>query len=491
MSNFNDNKYQQNTILAGLINGAKRQKTYFHNIDNVLNRAIYIMFKNNKNHFKPNIIKQIIVDGACVNKSDNNNSLSLALNYVKLHIDVYGIEVENIMLEFINILIENGACSNNSQKSTSNTLSLAIATKSLKIINRILQIKPGPEPHNKLLYSRFWNSNYYENECTTLTVAIKTGILDIVKLAYRVGALPDNYQSFSNSLTYAVDTKNFDIIRIMYEFDAVPNNSQTYNNTLSHAIQTKDYNIIKIMHLFNAEPDSTNEMGPYASENTLTIAVDTGDIEIIKMALQFGAKTNNTTSEYNTMTHAVMKGNVDIIKEIIVYGGSSCPCSRVSLFHNNIDLADVNTFTTFYQIYIKNINNYDTDMINSILNLIICSGATISEKINNEILEKKQGNLIDYKIICFYVMLLKYNISIPDHLSENNTMIKEIKKNILILKNELKNTMDELIDLSLKRFITKRNLNEMLLCMPICCINIVYDYHFKEIPLKITNWLNF
>lgn len=106
--------------------------------------------------------------------------------------------------------------------------------------------------------------------------------------------------------------------------------------------------------------------------NVLIGAIYSNNLDDVKNAFinfQF-----DISDSANILTHAVLNGNIKIIKYIIKQGMKPNKC------YNNE--SKFNTFTIFYEKYIKNnINCYDANfnLINEIFNLIISCDATIDE----------------------------------------------------------------------------------------------------------------
>ncbi len=114
-------------------------------------------------------------------------------------------------IELIKFMIDQKILPCNDQ-TTENTFSLAIKTNNLTLINQILVT--NPIPYN----SRLQSSGFY-NEPVTLTHAVNTKNIEIIKLALQRGAMPHIFNDYNNriinTLKVALKTLDYDIIRLI------------------------------------------------------------------------------------------------------------------------------------------------------------------------------------------------------------------------------------------------------------------------------------
>jgi len=169
-----------------------------------LNYAISKLFVSDLNKFNLNIIKILLDNGAkpCYYDTGDNDTLSLTIEKGIKYIKKYETEenlAENNILNLIKLLINYGIKSNDEgyyslHKCYQNTFSLIVKSGNLRIINLVLTINPIPD-----------NIDY---KTSTLSFAIKTSNVEIVKLALIHGATTHKY-----SLNYAIETTNPDIVK--------------------------------------------------------------------------------------------------------------------------------------------------------------------------------------------------------------------------------------------------------------------------------------
>lgn len=306
-----------------------------------VNQIIRILKKNIECKLNTYVIKELLHDDICVSNNMINNTLTLTLTYAKMYMECHKKEGENSMISLIQALISIGAKPSNAQNGT-NTLSAAIQTKSLNLIRIIIGLNPLPDNHQ---YGTCVDAN-------TLTHAVNTNIFDVVKIAYNVGALQDL--------------------------------SDTENNTLACAIVTR---------------------------------------------------------------------NTEIIKEIILDGGK-CKYNCIDYEHNR-----------------NNMNN---------INLLLCTGARFYDTYPS----------FTHSISRTEFIRLQSYMFLGNCYALEDIYDTEICTEIGKLRNILKCTMDDLVSEYANRYLKKLEIEDMLPCIPVCCVGIIYSYYHVKQPFKTIDWMD-
>ncbi len=198
-----------------------------NNKTNSLNCAICSTLNTKINKYNLEFIKDLMHNGAktCNYLSGPYDTLSIAINrgmdYIKNSYDKNLAEIQ--VLDLIQTLIDHGVKPNNEKNG--NTFSFIIQTENLKFIELIMKINPLP-------FNNIEKTHQILNlDCSTLTYAVRTKNIAIVKIAIKHGAKPS-----PSTLSYAVKTQNLEIItQIIICNCAVldclhnPGNQYTYN----------------------------------------------------------------------------------------------------------------------------------------------------------------------------------------------------------------------------------------------------------------------
>ncbi len=283
-----------------------------------------------------------------------------------------------------------------------------------------------------------------------------------------------------------------ELLKYMIDQNIKPQNEQTYYNTFSLAIKTSDLIIIKRILETNPVPNNkTLTFQKYDCEPvTLTHAVNTKNIDIINVALQRGATAciiyNQNSHILNTLTAAVKTLDYDIIRRIIINGGKVNHLYEDSNYCVNIQL-----FYVFIEEYVnikifRMNNNHNKDTINKIINIIMCSGAKINEKIFRYITIKCEifsnleytnaetilNNFVKSKLESCYKLL--------NNIDKSNPI--QIK-----LIHELKETMKDIIDPLENRKEIINEIEPTIENIPICLIDIIYQYLHQSL-INMIDW---
>lgn len=336
-----------------------------------LNRTIQIL-KNDKEYiFDLTLIKKFLNRGATPNNNTTNNTLTLALTYAERYIAYHksdGSLAEDCMVSYIQVLINAGAEPSNAQDE-SNTLSTVIRTRSLKLINIIAELNPLPD------------NNQYGNHhaLNTLTLAVNTGMNDIVKIACILGGIPD----------------------------------------LSYKYLCDQYN-------------------------------------------------------KNTLLCAIMTKNIEIVKEIIFVGGKcESNCFYIDDYFHIFQKKNHQCESNYF--YIE--DYFEDDIFVNIINLLLCSGTKIARR-NKKICGVSQ--YVYNKMISYLVLSQTATLHDGTHIS----VCEEIDK----LRHTLKYTMDDLIVCYESRCLKKNDLANILMCIPLYCVDIIYGYS-PDRPFEIIDWM--
>ncbi len=225
------------------------------------------------------------------------------------------------------------------------------------------------KPCNNVINNKNINNDNYEYKLNTLTHATNTHLIEIIKIAYENGAMPDNSQTFTNTLSSAVRSNDLDIVRMLIGYGAQPDVSQTLTNTLTECIKMNNLLLIELLCNNNAKPDVSQ-----TSTNTLTKCVMINNNSLVNLLCNYNALPNVSDTFSNTLTQAVLTFNPMIVKCIIKNGGK--PSNPVHNYYYHYELGKT-TFVCFIKEYLIAPVKIDYNIINEIINLMMCSGALV------------------------------------------------------------------------------------------------------------------
>jgi len=245
-------------------------------------------------------------------------------------------------------------------------------------------------------------------------------------------------------------------------------------------------------HCYHEYVDNNDNRDRYcyngAGNDFITRAIKTKNLETVKVAcqiaVQYDIQPDISETENNSLTNAVLTGDPEIVKEIMMIGGlpnnslykiHCFGCWIMPIYKVNTN----NTFEFLYREYIKNDNSINIHIIEQLIDLIMCSGAILTFKTFMHIVNKEIKNNIDTKIIKYCTHEYRSAISgfeqlITRCLSENKD-----------LQIELKSTADALIKKS-KQTDRRHEIENIIISIPICCIDIIFEYQHDS-RLQIIN----
>ncbi len=238
--------------LSGMIirNGNHKSNTLNYTIKKMLNKGT---------EFYPVLITELFKHGAKICNYAKNNTLCLTIECAKQKI----VQEKHKSIEFIMqtvslllLLIKNGA-----KAYKKNMFSVAIieSEQNLEIIVWIISTDMIPSlssiirhggnktflPHLvKLLINHGIKSN--EGNDNIFSCAIQSKNIELINIIGNVGCKPHNPELLSNknfdktvSLTHAVNTHNIEIVKLAFKYGSLPDNSNISYNTLIHALGTQ------------------------------------------------------------------------------------------------------------------------------------------------------------------------------------------------------------------------------------------------------------
>jgi hypothetical protein len=190
--------------------------------NHTLNRTIATILSSDVKQNSYEIIKNLFDCGATICNTENKyNTLSLFLNRCIDHVNG---NITDILIEIFDLLIYHGAKPNNS-KSDLNTFSLAMMTKNIKIIQTVAKMKAVPNNTCNIVgtwavgHWAAWPLIFYDQYPPTLSCAVETKQIEIIKLAHEHSALPEStsivssYGEIPNTLVHAILTGDPEIVK--------------------------------------------------------------------------------------------------------------------------------------------------------------------------------------------------------------------------------------------------------------------------------------
>lgn len=168
----------------------------------------------------------------------------------------------------------------------------------------------------------------------------------------------------------------------------------------------------------------------------ITRAIKTKNLETVKIACQIALRyyiePDTSETSKNALTNAVLTGDPEIVKEIMIIGGLP---NNILFWCNDDDYGNINnvngnsnnTFETMHREYIINNNHKNnTHIIEELIDLIMCSGASLSYMTFFQICLKENKNHIDLKIINYCAW--KFKSFVPYDI-KNTIITEKTKKN--------------------------------------------------------------
>ncbi len=195
------------------------------------------------------LLKQLLSDNMInFNKKNTKNILFKVINTMLAHFEY------KFNIEFIELLIDHGANMDNILsfifKKYDRFVSKNKSFYEIKIFELI-----------QLLINKGANSCNQHNEKNTYSLSIKTKNLNIINLLRKNNCKPNNSDNYSiNSLTEAVLTNDIEIVKISYLNQACENKTISKNNTLINAIYLFNVEIIKLIMINGGTHNEYNFM---------------------------------------------------------------------------------------------------------------------------------------------------------------------------------------------------------------------------------------
>ena len=186
------------------------QKINHKSKKNTLNYAICTFLSKTESKFNLEYLAFLIhfikASGGKICSKDQYNTLTLTIKCSKQYIlnAKDKILAEKNILELLHLLILNGAEPSGAQDFKSNTLTAAIETGNLKIVQVIAESNPLPDNGNKNYHCNGMSDKRYTDNLNTLTYAVNTNNLKIIKIAIKCGATPHNGLGWCNTVVQAI-----------------------------------------------------------------------------------------------------------------------------------------------------------------------------------------------------------------------------------------------------------------------------------------------
>jgi len=301
------------------------------------------------------------------------------------------------------------------------------------------------------------------------------------------GAIINKSNTRKNTINYAirvlldkpVDEFNTKFIEVLFDAGATICNVYSNKSTLeiilngmneyikkAKTINKSDMAIKNIIKLLILIISQGGMLRYYMVFRNLTDRQSGTGLEIIKMLYEHNIFPN-LIKYGNALSGAVTSKNPEIIYEIIMRGEKPD-----NTYHSYS--WQYSTFDAFYD------NMYDCDDIkifNHIINLLMCSGAIIHDYVVDKF--KSESNSYNKKKIeCCYNLLQLKKIQTDEELQDKNELKKELIK-----------TMKELME----GRVPKINIVEQIdigtqICIPVPCIEMIYDYQRPVSLVQFIDW---
>jgi hypothetical protein len=361
---------------------------------NTFNFAIHCTLNNNPNNFDLGIFDDLIKAGAKICNTNINNSLSYVLKYAQQYILSGENIAENNIINLLKFLIANGARPSNVQNNSSNTLSSAINTENLKIIKIIIETNPKPD-----------------NETWTL--------------------------SSLNTLTYAVTTNNLEIVNIAIKCDALPQNTDNSNNTLVCAIQTKNPEILREIIMVGGNPNNF-EWGMFEKST-------------FRCFYELYCDDNESDTQANMIIYSTM---IDLLM-----------CSNAQIFDS---------------IYRMIINKPKKTVIE--LKLLDCYELELYAGYNY-VIKKSEKTSLDLKTLNYYESLVILAQK------RNDSLYADMERKKKSLVKTLQDTMNDLILRATGEFHDRKQiLRKLFISTPVQCVDMIYEYQHTIPKFNVIDW---
>ena len=92
----------------------------------------------------------------------------------------------------------------------------------------------------------------------------------------------------------------------------------------------------------------------------------------------------------------------------------------------------------------------------------------------NHIHSKKHKDSIERRILNYVFLTNQYY-----------RKYKENDSDTIKIKEHLKNKIKELSEEDSNRYVQKKNIADMIICLPTCCTDLIYEYQYVKSSLKL------
>lgn len=281
---------------------------------------------------------------------------------------------------------------------------------------------------------------------------IEKNMCELVKILIQNGVPVSLKQDSTNTLSCAFRSKNQGIIDMIIGMQSLPDNRGSKEYPRYYNYNTHTINL--------ALNDSTIK-----NHNTLTTAVNTKNVYLVELALSCGAEPDIANSENNTLAHAIKVADLGIIRLILLHGGRT-GCNEL--------------LSIFIELFIMQKICRDMEKINQILDLILCSNHYFS-----------YGNTKERSRSSFYIdtTVLNFHPYLADCWELLNQDSPYLNKEITIKR--LKSVMDGLLDKKSDKSNKVNVIENIIMSMPTCCIEIIYEYQYIEPKIDYIDWTQY
>ena len=373
--------------------------------------------------------------GAEINKSNTKkNTINFAIRVLLSH------PVKLFNTKFLETLLDHGAKFCNSSDSNANTLESIIRYKMYYYIEKAKLNNDGD--------------------------MAKKNILELLNLILSSGAKPGNCKLLLEDIMNHRHGIELEIVILLCKYKIFSHASQTNNNVLNYAIKINNLVLLRILCRYeDISPNVTQNV-----DNTLSCAVKTNNIEIVKIICENQGRPNILGPNMNTLDIAILTKNPEIISEIIIRGGKPCNDIFGNSWYDH-------TFGIFYYT----MREYgDVKIFDRVINLLMCSGIMINDQLFLKIAGEEVDSYYKRKISSCYYLLY----SIPcTMLSDEELQDKND------LRKELTLSMKELMEGSIpKRIIVEQVDIGTQICIPVPCIEMIYEYQHTASLVQYIDW---
>lgn len=243
-----------------------------------------------------------------------------------------------------------------------------------------------------------------------------------------------------------INNQIFNLLNRLIHMGALPNEKATEANTLGLAIQTKNIKLIKIICSIVSGPDTSD-----TEYNSLNLAIKTGDREIIEEILMIGGKPSNKPGSCTFTVSAKAVLDRDIF-DLLICTGTMIPGD---LFGGSGDWGK--SLDCIFYDYFRRRSDHDLPDFN------------FDKDGENEI--KIYENINDMYNHC--------------HFFNGAYLGREVGQKF---KQRIQDNMNQLVKKYSERFYKKSDLENILLSVPTCCVDLIHEYYYNQ-TLAATDWV--